>query len=233
MATSQEILYLFAWAEGKKLGRWKLGARVWELAIATVRSSEDTTDVVYTREQTGTKWKISAHKLRSGEDASKTESKTILSSSNPITRFKLIRDGKFIVATSGKRLLLGELTSNLSTSLRDLKYVWRELDTPEWITCFDVRESSEDPTLTYNDPIRAKETGGRDSVVDVVLGHTTGVIFVYEDIINKLVRQERQRDDKAVSGIVPRRMHWHREAVHSVKWTSDGMHVKTNTWTAC
>lgn len=223
MATLKGILYQFDWAEGRKIGRWQLSTQVWSLAVATRNSSVGLEDVVYAREHSGDKWRISAHRLKSGSDASETESKTIYASSSPITQFKIIRDGKLIFATSGKRLIIGELKSDTPPSLKDMIYVWRELDTPDWISSIDVRESTEGSSAltTQRSHIKSRQSGVDDAVVDIVLGHAHGSINVYHDLINNLLRQERQIG-RTNTQISPRSMHWHREDVLSVKWTPDG-----------
>ncbi|KAI9794075.1 MAG: hypothetical protein M1816_006700 [Peltula sp. TS41687] len=216
-ATYKGILYLFDWVEGKKLGRWKFGRQVYSLAVSTQNFlSKGPEDVVYARENTGEKWRISAHRLKRGSDADETESKTIYTSKSPITQFKVIRDGKLILASSGYRLIIGELKGDSLRSLNDMEYVWREVDTPGWISSIGVR-------LSEN--ISSKDSGSDDTIIDVVLGHAQGTINVYYDLFNNLVRQERQKEGLTTSHLSPRRMHWHREDVLSVKWSSDGNYI--------
>ncbi|KAI9822836.1 MAG: hypothetical protein M1826_000364 [Phylliscum demangeonii] len=219
VGTHQGILHLFDWVEGKKLGRWELGAEIWGLAVCAHGAFETTLDLVYAREQRAGRWEISTHSLRRGEDAMKTMSRTVLSLSSPITLFRLLRDGQVIVAASGKRLLVGHRIGDASVSVKEMKYIWREWNTADHITCIDVR----DPTEGRHRRARALQQD--PPAVDVLLGHTNGAIYLFEDVLSKLLRQEGPKTDQRKQEISPRRMHWHREAVRSVKWTLDGEYV--------
>lgn len=201
-----------------------MDAIVRHLVVARRDSSASSLDVVYTGEETEHKSRISAHLLRTEADASKTESKTVLSSSNSITQFKFVEDGKIIVAASRHRLMVGVTEGDQGDSLKDFRCIWRELVSPTPITCLDVRVSSENPiTATRARPKQSKRSGGRDSVVDVVTGDTGGILLVHENLLQNLKRQEAQPDNTALARAPLRRMHWHREAIHTVKWSLDGM----------
>lgn len=222
VGSAQGIIYQFDWNKGQKLGRWQLNSHVWGLEVAGQESSGGRMDVVYTREQAPDRWILSAHKLRGGTDASKTESRTIYSSPAPITHFKLILDGKVIVVTAGSRLLVGHTTNDGATSLKDLKYVWREFVAPNSIASFDVRHVSKDSTIRQRG-VKSMHPPAANEVIDVVVGDAKGVIFVYDDLLNNLVSLEHDKDAATGNRMAPRRLHWHRESVLSVKWSLDGM----------
>jgi NET1-associated nuclear protein 1 (U3 small nucleolar RNA-associated protein 17) len=224
-ATSLGIVYLFDWREGVKLGRWKPGATVRELAISSdAGDSDGEEDIVYAREQTADKWRISAYKLRSGAAAAKTESKTLISFTHPITHFKLAHGGKAIVTASQQRLLVGATALDPASSLKELKYTWREVVVPAHITCIDVRMDDDGQRAGWKLNKAQSRSRAAELTFDVVVGDEGGRIYVHEDLLNQLVRQEREPKKPQA---VPRRMHWHREAVSSVKWSRDGMARKT------
>ncbi len=225
-ATSSGILYLFDWSNGLKLGRWKLAATVWGLVVASKEQAGALLDIVYTREQTKNKWMISAHILRREADASRTESRTILSSPSRITDFKVVNGGRVVVAASEQRLLVGVSEGDFTSSLKDLKYVWREVVTPAHITTLDVRVPSEEFTLDWRISSRTHSQKSSDMVVDVVVGHVHGVVFLHTDIVRDLARQEQAKKGSAGGRRPLRKMHWHRTAVHSVKWSLDGMYCR-------
>ena len=205
---------------GKRLGRWTLSSRVDGLAVGCHRTSNQLVDIVYTREQKANKWRISAHKLRGGNEASKTESKTIYQSDKQITSFKCVLDGRVIVATSEQHLLVG-LSETPTTTLRDTKYVWREIRAPDWIACLDVQHANQDHGASAGKK-KSKQTGASVPNLDVVIGDVKGAIFVYEDLLNRLIDREKGTSNYAPSLLTPRRLHWHRELVSSISWSLDG-----------
>ena len=231
LANSRGIVYLFDWVQGTKLGRWKLGTKIWDLAVSTHRSSstgsDTVTDVVYTREQKADRWWISAHRLRVEADASRTESKTILSTSSPITHYHVTDGGLLLIAVSGSRLMVGELVGDATaSSLKDLKYIWREVTTPAPINALDVRISTRVSPPTNGQSSSLSSSSPRKKIsdisVDVLVGDSNGVIFVHQDLHANLVRRERQSNGSIDVRTSVRRMHWHREAVRTVKWSRDG-----------
>jgi NET1-associated nuclear protein 1 (U3 small nucleolar RNA-associated protein 17) len=61
-------------------------------------------------------------------------------------------------------------------------------------------------------------------VVDVVVGDVKGAIFVHNDLLRNLIgSQKSMTDDQHPIDLIPRKLHWHRKAVHCVKWSLDGL----------
>jgi NET1-associated nuclear protein 1 (U3 small nucleolar RNA-associated protein 17) len=58
--------------------------------------------------------------------------------------------------------------------------------------------------------------------VDLVVGDVQGVIFLHNDLLAKLFLQSLDGKTPGIN-LVPRKLHWHRQAVHAVKWSLDGM----------
>ncbi len=212
--TAQGILYHFDWVQGMKLGRWQVGAPIRSVTVTEDTLSRNNADLIYTRDSKSERWWMTAHRLQAVGGNVKPESGTILSLSNPITHSEVVDGGKIIVVASGRKLLVGASYVNTSQSLKELKYIWREVVTPLAITTLDVRVPGSSTSRK-----KSKQRGLSDVVVDVVIGDIDGVIHVFEDLHNSLVRREKQKDDPPT----PRRMHWHRQVVHSVKWSRDGM----------
>ncbi|KAI9841074.1 MAG: hypothetical protein M1838_003784 [Thelocarpon superellum] len=221
--TLDGIVHKWDWVAGTKLGRWQLASKVVGIVIGTVRSGQTETDVVYAREQDGSKWCISAHKLTSGADASQTESKTIRRSEQPITALKALVGGRILVAASGERLLVGTSPEGVASPLRETKVLWREIRTSDWITSLDVQLSGRvlDAPSTKRKPVALEL---EDPVIDVIVGHFKGPIFVYEDLLHRWIGAERDREGFAQL-LEPRKHHWHREAVRSLCWSLDGNYV--------
>jgi NET1-associated nuclear protein 1 (U3 small nucleolar RNA-associated protein 17) len=75
-----------------------------------------------------------------------------------------------------------------------------------------------------------KATQDQRDVLDLAVGDETGVILLFEDILASFAAVEgsqkgkKGRPDNADS-FRPKRLHWHRDAVGSVKWSLDGNYI--------
>ena len=219
--TSHGLIYKWDWVQGVKLGRWDLHSQILGLLVGKATFADGERDLVYTKEYNQEKGRISAHKLMSGDDAAKTESKTVLLCEQPITAFQVVLDGKIIVLAAGRRLLVGAANGGSAKQLREMSYIWREVLVSDHITCLSTRHVS----LTAESLAGKKKPrsgDGKGEVVDVVIGHVTGVILLYQDLLSALIRAEHQGASTAVEAMTPRRLHWHREPVLSIGWSMDG-----------
>ena len=221
-STAQGLVYYWDWKKGTKLGRWDLKSPILGLAVGVQDGPDRPVDIVFALDaiqESGTR--ISAHKLVGGAEASKTESKTILQVEKQISGFKLGLDGQVLIVSSGPLLIVGYSLQGPKTPFRDSKYEWRELRTPDRITCMDVRQSSNVPRANGTKS-KPKASIFTEASIDVVVGNEKGVVFAHQNILNKLMILE-QRGAAALEGsLVPRKLHWHREEVHSVRWSRDG-----------
>lgn len=121
-----------------------------------------------------------------------------------------VAGGRLIVAAAKEALHVGQLKPKKLASLDDLVYRFVCFDVPDIISCLNVRHT-----------LRTTKKGGVEiQSVDLVVGGARGGIYVYQDILSKLPG-EGSASSKA--GLIqPRKYHWHRRAVHSVKWSEDG-----------
>jgi NET1-associated nuclear protein 1 (U3 small nucleolar RNA-associated protein 17) len=119
-------------------------------------------------------------------------------------------EGKLIVAAAKETLHIGLLKAKKLASLDDLTYRFHCFDVPDIVTCLDIR-----PTL------RTTKKGGLElQSVDLAVGCARGAIHVYHDLLPKL---PGEGSASARAGMIqPTKYHWHRRAVHSVKWSHDG-----------
>ncbi|KAK4202487.1 putative U3 small nucleolar RNA-associated protein 17 [Triangularia verruculosa] len=108
--------------------------------------------------------------------------------------------GRLIVAAAKSTLHIGKLRTNKITSLDTLQFDFHSFDLPDIISCLDVRPTWKDKKL---------------GKADVVVGCARGAIYLYNDILSGLSDRSLQ----------PRKLHWHRRAVHSVKWSKDGNYL--------
>ncbi|KAL8938410.1 MAG: hypothetical protein Q9211_003213 [Gyalolechia sp. 1 TL-2023] len=217
IATQSGIIQLWDWLEGRMLHFWFSQSRIYGLATSTLADEdEDSEQLVYTLDRNGMgPWRISAHRLN--HRAKNSEVVTLRKSKEPITSFKVVEHGKVIIATSGSILTLGVAERSEGTSLNDLTYTWRGIECPEWISCFDVRmvDAENSKSGKSGKPPQLPRT-------DIVTGGLKGSLHVYDDLLRQLVRKEKKSSKGSAADWTPRKLHWHRNTVLSVKWSRDG-----------
>lgn len=87
---------------------------------------------------------------------------------------------------------------------RESRWSIRKFDLPDKLTCMDI--------------LPARTKGKKDVSVGghVVVGDSRGVIYVFHDVLVGL--QNSKKDE-----VVPRKLHWHRGSIASVKWALKGV----------
>ncbi|EAQ93465.1 hypothetical protein CHGG_01700 [Chaetomium globosum CBS 148.51] len=126
---------------------------------------------------------------------------------------RFVAGGRLIVAAAKETLHLGLLKAKKVASLDDLTYRFHCFDVPDLVSCLDVRHTT-----------RATKKGGVElQYVDVAVGCARGGIYVYHDLLSKLPGEGSGSSKAGV--IQPKKYHWHRRAVHSVKWSQDGNYL--------
>lgn len=147
-------------------------------------------------------------------DGSETQSKTLLNLKKQGHGLQLLEssdDGQVIVGAFQDQILLGS-ASGSAGSLDELQYEFFSFDSPDLITCIDLRQ-------------RQRSSGNRrvqsapDSVFDVIVGGARGSIYIYRDAISAVTSGKRP---SVKEGLDVQKYHWHRKAVHAVKWSRDG-----------
>jgi len=151
-----------------------------------------------------------------GQDAAKTDLLVLLIYKEPLTSLKILDDGHVIVATSGKKVIIGTTEVADKPSLKETVYVWREIECSEWITSIDVQVEHADTQ------VRPQKPHSVGNGLNIVIGGLKGAIFIYENILRKLIKKETVSKTSKMEEINPRRLHWHRNAVAAVKWSADG-----------
>lgn len=124
-----------------------------------------------------------------------------------VPRVIALDSGKMLVACADDKLMLCSTGTSFAVPRASSDdYVWREIPLPGKVVSFDARQRQE------------PASGKTRSVVDVVVGLANGLIVAYDDM-SRITGKERRAQG---SEITPRRLHWHRDAVCSVKWSQDG-----------
>ena len=214
LATLSGITEKWSWVNGTRLEFWN--AKVPIHAIRTVPSNgtDDKNGLVYTIDrQSRDRWMVTAHRLMGGQEAAKTDLVVLLVYKHPLTSLKILDHGSVIVVTAGSSIIIGTTERVDKPTLREVAYVWREFKCSEWITSVDVR-------IQRTDAIGRSSSRSDALGVEIVVGGLQGAIFIYEDVLRKLM--DRDSRPQASSHISPRKLHWHRNAVSAVKWSADG-----------
>lgn len=211
-STSSGIIEQWDWTEGKRIGRWDVKSYVTRLATSQSISAGATAGITYTVDFKE-KWMITAHRLRND---SKTELHTLLKCSDQITQLKVLANGQFIVASAEQRLILGTTKDPCPNDLKSIVYTWREFECSEKISSLDVRISGDVDGAKDNSTARVVRL---EQSLSIVTGGFKGAVFVYQDILGKLVRREK---DGKLPGPTSQKLHWHRNEAMAVKWSTDG-----------
>jgi NET1-associated nuclear protein 1 (U3 small nucleolar RNA-associated protein 17) len=129
-----------------------------------------------------------------------------------------VAGGRCVVAAAKGTLHVGLLKTKKPASLDDLTYRFHCFDVPDFVSCLDTRHT-----------LRTTKKGGFElQSVDLAVGCARGAIYVYHDLLSKLPGEGAGSSKAAM--IQPKKYHWHRRAVHSVKWSLDGKHF---SWPDC
>lgn len=222
-AYSTGEIILWDWVAGKKAGRWEIGVTVQNMVVVTRPESDE--DLVYCHEaEDGHSLTLRAFRTNRQTSAKepKTELKQVLNTSSAIRGVQVLLQGKYVVVATADSLIVGKRVKITKTALHEFEYVWREVKFSKHITTFSVfyREKQE---------TNKGKKGAQDQreILDVAVGEETGLILLFEDIlasfatIESIQKGKNERTDAAES-LRPKRLHWHRDAVGSVKWSLDG-----------
>lgn len=216
-ATRNGVIQSWDWLDRQMLQSWASHFQISALASSMLPSNhQDSAQLVFTIGRKGVgPWRISAHRLDRG--AENGEVVTLRNSKEPISSFRVIEHGKVIVATSGSVLTLGLAEGSEETSFSDLSYTWRDIECSEWISCMDVR-------VIEAENSRSSKTS-RLPRTDIVVGGLKGSLHVYDDLLNQLARKDKKSGKGPAADWTPRKLHWHRNTVLSVKWSRDGNYI--------
>ncbi|KAF2501823.1 WD40 repeat-like protein [Lophium mytilinum] len=220
-ATATGLITTWDLDTGKWLGRWDIKSEI--RGIAAVLPAKGSQDIIFTQEA-GNRHVINAQTLRTGAQASENELKQILRTDEPIRSFQVLSAGAIIVVALQNSMMIGKALPLSTTDLKELEYVWRTFKIQQAVTSFHARLNIQ--TGPIADPQKALSGMNLESL-DLAIGCVDGAILLYDDIVRKLKKIEKKSEKKneKPENIVPRRLHWHREGVASLKWSVDGNYL--------
>lgn len=238
VSTSSGIIQVWDWLDGKKVDSWDTNSTIEDLGTSKpVKSGQVISTsgignlngaIVHTVDRRGgSLWMITAHRLFGGRDAMKTEVATLRKVSEPLRSLKILENGRLVLASFGSCLTIGTTENTNPDSLKNLRYMWRDLQCPEWIASLDARITDRELPSKSSRKSKPKQSAIVDRVVDIVIGGLKGSIFIYQDLLEQLALREHQINQEKKGDLSSRKLHWHRTAVLSVKWSLDGEQIIT------
>ncbi|KAI9704533.1 MAG: hypothetical protein M1820_005607 [Bogoriella megaspora] len=217
LATKDGSIFLWDWVSGTRIGGWEFQSQITGLWTTSESVNEDETVFTIDKNNQTGRYVASAHKLRLGSDANKITSITLFEPRRFIQSLQVLPGGKNIIVGLENSFAVGMLKDQANDVFKDKVYIWHEIDCVDTITCFDSR--------TITSPKQAQNKSGQ-SIMDVAVGTAGGPIFVYHDLLEKMINGEpKEHAPLKKSLLAPQRFHWHREAVGSVKWSLDGNYL--------
>ena len=206
------------WIQGTRIEDWKVISSIETLVIPTSNNSQARSELLYMIDKKGAdSWQLFSCYFAQGGESSKPELRVLFSSEQALSSLKVIEDGRYIVLTSAAQMIIGCLKSPIRTTLKNIIYIWRVVECPEWIVSIDAHVSQAELD-------RKSSKGGKINVetFDVAVGGFKGSIYIYDNLLGELVRREQPMSNEASLDIKSRRLHWHRNAVTALKWSLDG-----------
>lgn len=223
-ACSDGAVFLVDWTTGAGAeDYWSTSSTgVVYMTVASMESLGRKRDTVFTTEphkEGG--YRITAHELTSPGDAIAPASRKIFTIKQPIHVMKALANGEIIVAAAENKVLIGAIRRPDFGTIDNIKYTFQLFEVTDPIACLDARVGGGSQTTSSTKEETAKKSGSNSNVIDVVIGDVKGAIFVYLDILVNLKRAIKLGGQP----VSPRKHHWHRKAVQSVKWSLDGNYI--------
>lgn len=183
-----------------------------DLEVDITQVGSNAQDVLLASIATEDKWQLLACDV---QNLQLKGTKLVVDRTAPIQNLRFSWDGQVLAASSGKDIIIGTLNSPSGSPFSDVWYEVFIMDCSDDITCLDLRVAQR-VHLTKQSQIEM----GDQLVLDVVVGCARGGIFYYNDILPQL--RLLHKATNITKSLQPRRLHWHRKAVHAVKWSRDG-----------
>ncbi|KAI6250852.1 U3 small nucleolar RNA-associated protein [Erysiphe necator] len=223
VACSNGSVFCIDWTTGDKADSFWTVSSIGciHMTVSSMESHGRRRDVIFTTEyRKDGGYRTTANELADPSGPITTASRTIYTSKELIQILRVSNDGSVIVGASGNRILIGRLRSTDFNTVDKIKYQFQFLENKDFITSLDLKISQR-PDLQNSLKIKTH----RIPIVDVVVGNNMGIIFVYNDIAAKLFSQSQNEIIPSKTGWILSKLHWHRHAVHTVKWSLDGNYV--------
>ncbi|KAI1324819.1 WD40 repeat-like protein [Xylariaceae sp. FL0255] len=186
-----------------------------DMMVDSVAIGDNTKDVLFV----SAKWQDSFHIIACDMvHLQVIGSKIVFTHTFPIENLRAIRLGYALCAYSAREIILGTQKETAILNFDNLEYEFISFESNDDIACMDVQ---------ITDRVHLNRKSQREAsnvpVLNLVVGCTRGAIFAYSDLLPQLHRQETPKIRRRP--LHPHKYHWHRKAVHSVKWSRDGNYI--------
>lgn len=208
------------WSSGRRIRSWETSNHTFDLDIGLHEVGDSPRDIVLSLHKHGNGQRAISLTIPDHNSGSRhLDGNVVLETTSSIEAVRSAENGRVLVVRAGGKLLIGTTTSQPDDrGFASADYTWREISLPSIATCFDIRERNQISSSTPRPPL----TGAQSSIVDIVVGESQGSVLIYSDILNTLDRIEDARENDTKEGLVSSRLHWHRNAVKTVRWSVDG-----------
>jgi NET1-associated nuclear protein 1 (U3 small nucleolar RNA-associated protein 17) len=189
------------------------------MTVASMESAGRRRDVIFTTElRKSGGYRITANELPL--PPAQPSTRMIYTSPHRIEFLQTAHEGSVLVGVSGNKIFLGLLRSTDYDTIDKIRYEFRVFESVDPIKSLDMRVSHR--TGVELESLKKSSLLRKTPIVDLVVGDVRGVVFLHDDLLAKLFIQSQNGALPSGASLVPRKLHWHRQAVQTVKWSLDG-----------
>jgi NET1-associated nuclear protein 1 (U3 small nucleolar RNA-associated protein 17) len=215
VACSDGQIYRVDWTQGETPDpTFQTSSRTAKaLAVVPAAYAEDKEVLLVAESDSSNLMEVVAYQPVNGSQPKSNSLLTLKKSGSGLQLLETSEDGQVIAGAHQDSLFLGTLSVG-AESLDQLQYEIFSFDCPDIITCIDLR--------LYARTGNRRSQVAADKVVDIIVGGARGSIYVYHDALTRVKAAGKSQLVK--DGIQVQKYHWHRKAVHAVKWSRDGVY---------
>jgi len=202
VATYSGSISIWDWMTGRKVGQFHVQSRTRHMVSLDCDAENEYILVLSDGPQKRCHLTVYAIALSTPKIGA---TRQVLSRTDILPFLKTFEQGRLLVVGSQDKLLVGYAQSPVRSTISSLSYTWREVTVPGVITSLDAQINRQQSTPARKVP-----------VLDVVLGLQSGMIMIFDDHLYKLICKEKGQGHEDIAA---RRLHWHRNVVHTVKWS--------------
>ncbi|KAH7155445.1 WD40-repeat-containing domain protein [Dactylonectria estremocensis] len=188
------------------------------LVVLTTKISKTTEEVLLiTESEKSNRMEVVAYE---GKTQSTSEPKVIMTmkkAGNGLQLLELSDDDQVLVGAINDHIFVGVPLHQNPDSLAGLEFELYSFDVPDLVTALDIRVHARPATTSK------KARSEPAPVVDIIVGGARGSIYLYNDVLARSLALGKSGSDKET--IQAQKYHWHRKAVHALKWSRDGHYM--------
>lgn len=157
-----------------------------------------------------------------GLTGSTPESKAFVTLKKPGNALHILEssdDGQVLVGALNDRLVIGNLSQRNISNFDEIQYDFFSFDAPDLVTAIDLR-ITEKHAQGNGHGSKKNRHAEVEKAVDILVGGARGSIYLYQDALARIQASGKSSPDSPA--IQAQKYHWHRKAVHAVKWSRDG-----------